>query len=168
MRIHEIKNNRQRKRPRRGRGIGSGRGSKSGRGMKGQRSRSGGRTRRGFEGGKTTLITKTPKLRGSGYKNPRPRQKRFWAESVTLGQVDKSFAEGELVSPKTLAEHDLIRTPRGGAKIVRSGELTKKLRWRGLDISSTAKAAITESGGSIEATAKQSSEQKQSTTEKKP
>ena len=54
------------KRTRVGRGIGSGLGKTSGRGQKGQKSRSGGGVRRGFEGGQTPLYRRLPKR---GFKN---------------------------------------------------------------------------------------------------
>ena len=49
------------KRTRVGRGIGSGLGKTSGRGHKGQKARSGGGVRRGFEGGQTPLYRRLPK-----------------------------------------------------------------------------------------------------------
>ncbi|ANQ10691.1 Ribosomal protein L15 [Plasmodium coatneyi] len=59
------------KRRRKGRGVGSKRGGSSGRGMKGQKSRSGGSIPIGFEGGQTPLYRKLPKFvaapMGPGY-----------------------------------------------------------------------------------------------------
>ncbi|KMZ90949.1 50S ribosomal protein L15 [Plasmodium vivax Mauritania I] len=59
------------KRRRKGRGVGSKRGGSSGRGMKGQKSRSGGSIPLGFEGGQTPLYRKLPKFvaapMGPGY-----------------------------------------------------------------------------------------------------
>ncbi|KJP86154.1 ribosomal protein L15 [Plasmodium fragile] len=59
------------KKRRKGRGVGSKRGGSSGRGMKGQKSRSGGSIPLGFEGGQTPLYRKLPKFvaapMGPGY-----------------------------------------------------------------------------------------------------
>ena len=152
MQLHKLTSSRKYKKLRRGRGIGSGRGAKSGRGQKGQRARSGGRLRRGFEGGRTPLMQRIPKKRGSGYKNPRSRSRRFYAETVTLGQVNEAFKAGELVSPKTLAAKDLIKTSRGGAKIVASGDLKKKVRFRNVVVSKGATKEIEAAGSKIENT----------------
>jgi large subunit ribosomal protein L15 len=62
------------------------------------------------------------------------------------------FKAGELVSPKSLVEKELIKT-QGSAtpsvKILGKGELTKKLEVRGCAVSASAKAAIEKAGGSI-------------------
>ncbi len=139
----------QRKKIRRGRGIGSARGAKSGRGQKGQKSRSGGRKRLGFEGGHTTLLKKIPKLRGMGYKNPRPRAARFFTVEVNLDRLAKHFKEGELVTPKSLRERGLIKVSRGGAKIIGTGKVGS-LRFRNVACSQSAREAIVKAGGKIE------------------
>lgn len=149
MRVNDLKIYRQRKKIQRGRGIGSARGAKSGRGQKGQKSRSGGRQRLGFEGGHTTLLKKIPKLRGMGYKNPRPKAARFFATEVKLDRVAKHFKDGELVTPKSLREHGLIKISRGGAKIIGTGKIDA-LRFRNVSYSQSAKEAITKAGGKIE------------------
>ena len=72
------------KRTRVGRGIGSGLGKTSGRGQKGQKSRSGGGVRRGFEGGQTPLYRRLPKR---GFKNIFAKQ----YTEVTLTMLNKSW-----------------------------------------------------------------------------
>jgi len=57
-----------------------------------------------------------------------------------------------LVSPKTLAAKDLIKTSRGGAKIVANGDLKKKIRFRNVVVSKGATKAIEASGSKIENT----------------
>ncbi len=147
--INDIKIKRRRQKLQRGRGIGSGRGAKSGRGQKGQKSRSGGRQRLGFEGEQTSLVERIPKLRGMGYKNPRRRTARFFAEEVSLDRLVKHFKDGELVTPKALCQRGLIKTSRGGAKIIGGGKV-KTLRFRNVAVSETARAAITKAGGQVE------------------
>ncbi|GEM_PF-1466871 len=166
MLLHKLKSNRKRKRPRRGRGIGSRRGAKSGRGQKGQRSRSGGRLRRGFEGGRTPLMRKVPKKRGTGYKNPRTRSSRFYAETVSLGQINAVYKAGELVTPRTLADKGLISTSRGGAKVVATGEIKKKIRFRNINATVNAKKEIEAAGAKIEATPKSPDKRKVATKTK--
>ncbi len=149
MRINDIKIFRQHKKLRRGRGIGSGKGAKSGRGQKGQLSRSGGRQRLGFEGEQTSLVERIPKLRGMGYKNPRARTARFYAEEVSLSRLAKHFKDGELVTPKSLCQRGLIKASRGGAKIIGAGKIDS-MRFRNISFSQSAQAAILKSGGKIE------------------
>jgi large subunit ribosomal protein L15 len=148
MRIHDLKISRQYRRLRRGRGWGSGRGAKSGRGQKGQKARSGGRLRLGFEGGRTTLVKKIPKLRGIGYKNPRPQRRQFFMESVSLERLIKVFKKGDLVTPQTLYQHGLIRTRRGGAKIIGNGKCPA-LRFYNVHFSASARTAVEAAGGEI-------------------
>jgi large subunit ribosomal protein L15 len=167
MYLHNLKTSRKRKKPQRGRGIGSRRGAKSGRGQKGQKSRSGGRLRRGFEGGRSSLMQHFPKKRGIGYKNPRSRTSRFYAESVTLEQIDKAYKAGDLVTPKTLFSHDLIKTARGGAKIVVRGKLSKKLRFRNVSLSAQARKAVTADGSTVEAAPSVAAIDKSAAVEKK-
>ena len=149
MYLHNLKTSRKSKKPQRGRGVGSRRGAKSGRGQKGQKARSGGRLRRGFEGGRSSLMQHFPKKRGIGYKNPRAKTSRFYAETVTLEQINKNYQAGELVSPKTLYQRGLIRSARGGAKIVVRGKLDQKLNFRNVNISAAARTAITAGGSTI-------------------
>ncbi len=148
MRIHELKSKRKKKKHvRSGRGIGSGRGAKSGKGQKGQNSRSGGHVRLGFEGGRTPTALLFPKKRGTGYKNSRPRVRRFFAETVTLESIEKAFSKDELVTPRSLARRGLIKTARGGAKVVARGELKKKLRFKEMLASAASIKAIESAGG---------------------
>lgn len=149
MRVNDLKIYHRRSKIQRGRGIGSGRGAKSGRGQKGQKSRSGGRQRLGFPGEQTSLVKRTPKLRGIGYKNPRPRTARFFSEEVALDRLAKHFKVGELVTPKSLRDRGLIKSSRGGAKIIGSGKINS-LRFRNITASQSAKEAIISAGGKIE------------------
>lgn len=105
-----------------GRGVSSGRGKTATRGQKGGSSRSGWEARYGYEGGQMRLYTKLPTR---GFTRGRFKKPHL---AINLGQLDKYFQEGEIVSLKTLREKKLIPSYlTGGIKILSKGNLTKKL-----------------------------------------
>ena len=106
------------KRTRVGRGIGSGLGKTSGRGQKGQKSRSGGGVRRGFEGGQTPLYRRLPKR---GFKNIFAKQ----YTEVTLTMLNKSKATE--VTAESLLEEGIIGKINDGIVVLATGKLEKKL-----------------------------------------
>ena len=124
-----------------GRGIGSGLGKTAGRGHKGQKSRAGGFHKVGFEGGQMPLQRRLPKR---GFKS---QSKPFKAE-VRLSELEKL----------PVTEIDVIALKKAGivpelarvVRVIKSGELTKKLVIKGLIPTAGAKAAIEAAGGSIE------------------
>ena len=124
-----------------GRGIGSGLGKTAGRGHKGQKSRAGGFHKVGFEGGQMPLQRRLPKR---GFKS---QSKPFKAE-VRLSELEKL----------PVTEIDVIALKKAGivpelarvVRVIKSGELTKKLAIKGLIATAGAKAAIEAAGGSIE------------------
>jgi large subunit ribosomal protein L15 len=124
-----------------GRGIGSGLGKTAGRGHKGQKSRAGGFHKVGFEGGQMPLQRRLPKR---GFKS---QSKPFKAE-VRLSELEKlPVSEVDvLVLKKAGIVPELARVVR----VIKSGDLTKKLIIKGLIATSGAKAAIEAAGGSIE------------------
>lgn len=124
-----------------GRGIGSGLGKTAGRGHKGQKSRAGGFHKVGFEGGQMPLQRRLPKR---GFKS---QSKPFKAE-VRLSELEKlPVSEIDvLVLKKAGIVPELARVVR----VIKSGELTKKLAIKGLIATAGAKAAIEAAGGSIE------------------
>lgn len=124
-----------------GRGIGSGLGKTAGRGHKGQKSRAGGFHKVGFEGGQMPLQRRLPKR---GFKS---QSKPFKAE-VRLSELEKlPVSEVDvLVLKKAGLVPELARVVR----VIKSGDLTKKLIIKGLIATSGAKAAIEAAGGSIE------------------
>jgi len=130
------------KKPRRrvGRGIGSGLGKTAGRGHKGQKSRSGGYHKVGFEGGQMPLQRRLPKR---GFKS---HLKQYAAE-VTLAALERLGAdEVDLLSLKQAGlVGELVRT----VKVIKSGELTRKVALKGIGATAGAKAAIEAAGGSV-------------------
>jgi large subunit ribosomal protein L15 len=128
-------------------GRGGKRGTYSGRGMKGQKSRAGAK----IKSEKREAILRIPKRRGVGFKN-RPSKTKELVVGVNLGVIDRSFRDGEIVSPKTLLKHGIIRKKAGRVpevKILASGRLTKRIYLVGLDYSKGAKELIEKAGGSI-------------------
>ena len=129
------------KRTRVGRGIGSGLGKTSGRGQKGQKSRSGGGVRRGFEGGQTPLYRRLPKR---GFKNIFAKQ----YTEVTLTMLNKSKAT-EVTAESLLAE-GIIGKINDGIVVLATGKLEKKLTVKANRFTKAAAQAIEAVGGKIE------------------
>ena len=127
-----------------GRGIGSGLGKTAGRGHKGQKSRAGGFHKVGFEGGQMPLQRRLPKR---GFKS---HLKKFNGE-ISLAALER------LVNSTNAAEVDLLALKQAGlvgelvknVKVIKSGELTKKVALKGIAATAGAKAAIEAAGGSI-------------------
>jgi large subunit ribosomal protein L15 len=125
-----------------GRGIGSGLGKTAGRGHKGQKSRAGGFHKVGFEGGQMPLQRRLPKR---GFKSA---QLKFNGE-ITLSDLQRlDVAEVDLL---TLKAAGLVREMVKHVKVIKSGELSRKLLLKGIGATAGAKAAIEAAGGAIEA-----------------
>jgi large subunit ribosomal protein L15 len=123
-----------------GRGIGSGLGKTAGRGHKGQKSRSGGYHKVGFEGGQMPLQRRLPKR---GFKSA---SLKFNAE-VTLADLEVlGAAEVDLL---TLKQAGLVGEIAKVVKVIKTGELTKKVALKGIGATAGAKAAIEAAGGSV-------------------
>ncbi|MEY3475582.1 MAG: ribosomal protein [Pseudomonadota bacterium] len=130
----------KRARRRVGRGIGSGLGKTAGRGHKGQKSRAGGFHKVGFEGGQMPLQRRLPKR---GFKSA---SLKFNAE-INLSDLQRL----------TLDEVDLLALKQAGlvserakvVKVIKSGELTRKVALKGVGATAGAKAAIEAAGGSV-------------------
>ncbi|MBC7956099.1 MAG: 50S ribosomal protein L15 [Cytophagales bacterium] len=125
-----------------GRGIGSGLGKTAGRGHKGQKSRAGGYHKVGFEGGQMPLQRRLPKR---GFKSA---QLKYNGE-VTLGDLEKLGADE--VDLLTLKAAGLVRELIKTVKVIKSGELTRKVLLKGIGATAGAKAAIEAAGGSVAA-----------------
>ncbi|VWU51426.1 apicoplast ribosomal protein L15 precursor, putative [Hepatocystis sp. ex Piliocolobus tephrosceles] len=80
----------EKKKKRKGRGVGSKHGGSCGRGMKGQRSRSGGSLPKGFEGGQTPLYRKLPKFVSSPL-GPGHRFNRYTYELIPLQFINLAY-----------------------------------------------------------------------------
>jgi len=123
-----------------GRGIGSGLGKTAGRGHKGQKSRSGGFHKVGFEGGQMPLYRRLPKR---GFTS---LTKAFNAE-VTLRDIER--LEATEVDLLVLKQAGLVGDLVKSAKVIKAGELTRKVTIKGLGATAGAKAAIEAAGGQI-------------------
>jgi large subunit ribosomal protein L15 len=123
-----------------GRGIGSGLGKTAGRGHKGQKSRSGGYHKVGFEGGQMPLQRRLPKR---GFKS---KSLQFNFE-VTLKDLERLGADE--VDLLTLKQAGLVGELAKVVKVIKSGELTKKVALKGIGATAGAKAAIEAVGGSV-------------------
>ena len=142
MELNTIKPGEGSKRPRRrvGRGIGSGLGKTAGRGHKGQKSRAGGYHKVGFEGGQMPLQRRLPKR---GFKSA---SLKYNAE-VTLSDLERLGAAD--VDVLVLKQAGIVRAIAKVVKVIKSGELTRKVVLKGLAATAGAKAAIEAVGGSV-------------------
>ena len=123
-----------------GRGIGSGLGKTAGRGHKGQKSRAGGFHKVGFEGGQMPLQRRLPKR---GFKSALLK----YNGEVTLADLQKLGADE--VDLLVLKQAGLVRGLVKNVKVIKSGELSRKLVLKGIGATAGAKAAIEAAGGSI-------------------
>lgn len=141
MKIHDLKpaegSNRRRKRV--GRGIGGKGGKTAGRGTKGQRARN--TVAVGFEGGQLPLHKRIPKLRG--FNNPF----RVEYQAINLDTIEESGLDE--VSPETLRAIGLVGKNKF-VKVLGRGELTRKVTVKAHAASTSAEAAITGAGGTVE------------------
>jgi large subunit ribosomal protein L15 len=123
-----------------GRGIGSGLGKTAGRGHKGQKSRAGGYHKVGFEGGQMPLQRRLPKR---GFKS---QSLKFNAD-VTLASL-QLLAHDE-VDLLTLKAAGLVGEMIKTVKVIKTGELSRKVVLKGIGATAGAKAAIEAAGGSV-------------------
>jgi len=142
MELNTIKPSEGSKRPRRrvGRGIGSGLGKTAGRGHKGQKSRSGGFHKVGFEGGQMPLQRRLPKR---GFKSA---SLKFNAE-ITL--KDLELLGVDEVDVLTLKQAGLVPQRAKIVKVIKSGEIARKVALKGVGATAGARAAIEAVGGSL-------------------
>ncbi len=123
-----------------GRGIGSGLGKTAGRGHKGQHARKGGYNKLGFEGGQMPIQRRLPKR---GFNSP---LEGLTAE-VRLSELQKMKAD-EIDLAILIAEGVVSRHTQT-AKVIKSGELTRKVTLKGVLVTKGAREAVTSAGGSI-------------------
>jgi len=123
-----------------GRGIGSGLGKTAGRGHKGQKSRAGGFHKVGFEGGQMPLQRRLPKR---GFKSA---LLKYNAE-VNLTELQRLGAEE--IDLLTLKAAGLVGEIIKHVKVIKSGELTRKVVLKGIGATAGAKAAIEAAGGQV-------------------
>ncbi len=128
-----------------GRGTGSGKGRSCGRGHDGQKSRSGGGVRPGFEGGQMPLYRRVARRGFSNY----PFKKT--ALPVSLSEISRCFADGDIVSLESLKEKGLVKGKDVQVKILANGDIDKKVVVKGLVLSASAAEKIQQAGGEIQA-----------------
>jgi len=130
-------------------GRGGKRGTYSGKGNKGQKARSGGNIPPDFEGQDTTLVQRSPKIRG--FTSP-----RLPNIVVSLDLLEKHFNPGDKVDLASLKEKGLIKLNKRSrsrklarVKILANGPITKALTIENCLASRGAREAIEKAGGKI-------------------
>jgi large subunit ribosomal protein L15 len=124
-----------------GRGIGSGWGKTAGRGHKGQKSRAGGFHKVGFEGGQMPLHRRLPKR---GFTS----LTRRYVEEVRLSEL-QSIGVDE-IDLMALKQAGVVSVLAQDARVIKSGELLRKVTVRGIGVTKGAKAAIQAAGGDVQ------------------
>ncbi len=143
MRLNEISPGKGSKKAgkRLGRGHSAGQGKTCGRGQKGQHSRSGGYHKVGFEGGQMPLQRRLPKV---GF---RSRMAKYTAE-LRLHELEIPTAD--VIDIEVLKKANLVPAFVTKVKVIKSGEIKKAVKVKGLAITKGARADIEKAGGSIE------------------
>jgi large subunit ribosomal protein L15 len=144
MRLNSLKpaDGARKERTRVGRGIGSGLGKTAGRGHKGSYARTGkGKIKPGFEGGQMPLQRRLPKV---GFRSKIARDTAevllYKLEALSIDTIDFAALRAAKLVPSTAKQ----------AKIVKKGELSRKIVIQGVAVTAGAKAAIEAAGGRVE------------------
>ena len=126
-----------------GRGQGSGKGGTAGKGHNGAKARTGHNEKRGFEGGQTPMQRRLPKR---GFKNPN----RVEYTAVNLDRLQEIVEKFNLtdITPDALYANGIIGK-HDKIKVLGRGELTSNVKVTAHAVSTTAKQAIEEKGGSV-------------------
>jgi len=124
-----------------GRGIGCTLGKTCGRGHKGQKARSGGFHKVGFEGGQMPLQRRLPKV---GFVS---RSAKYSAE-VRLSELNG--LETDVIDLQVLIDANIVPAFTKKAKLIKSGELTKALNIKGINVTVGAKESVEAAGGKVE------------------
>ena len=124
-----------------GRGHSAGQGKTSGRGQKGQKSRSGGFHKVGFEGGQMPLQRRLPKV---GF---RSRMAKYSAE-LRLHELE--LPEADVIDLEVLKKANLVPAFTTKVKVIKSGEIKKAVKLKGLAVTKGARAEIEKAGGTVE------------------
>jgi large subunit ribosomal protein L15 len=127
------------KRP--GRGHAAGQGKTCGRGQKGQKARSGGYHKVGFEGGQMPLQRRLPKV---GFNS------RMARNTAELRLHELEIPTDDVVDIDVLKKAHLVPQHVLKVKVIKSGEISKAVKTKGLAVTKGARAAIEAAGGSIE------------------
>jgi large subunit ribosomal protein L15 len=148
MRLNQLRDNpgARRARTRVGRGIGSGLGKTAGRGGKGQTARKGG-AKAGFEGGQMPIYRRLPKR---GFNKPN----KIAYNEVTLQRIQSAIDTKHLDAAAAITQDALLKArvvdkPRGGIRIIGTGEIKAKAVFEVFYATKGAIAAIEKAGGSV-------------------
>lgn len=142
MQLHQISKNKSNKVGKRV-GRGGKRGTFSGRGVKGQKSRSGRKLRPEWR----DALKSMPKKRGYKFKSIQDKP-----VILNLEDLNKAFNGGEMITPVILRQKGLISKIGGrlpAVKILGQGQTAKKLSFKGIVFSASAREAIIKAGGEI-------------------
>ncbi len=148
MKLHDLRPapGSTKKRKRVGRGHASGTGKTAGRGTKGQGARSGGGKGPYFEGGQLPMVRRLPFARGVGFSN-------IWRvefQPVNVNRLNRTFNEGDEVTPESLAKVGIIKKASQAVAILAEGDLDKPLHIKAHRISKSAREKIEAAGGTFE------------------
>ena len=124
-----------------GRGHSAGQGKTSGRGQKGQHARSGGYHKVGFEGGQMPLQRRLPKV---GFRS------RMAAQSAELRLHELSIPDADVIDIEVLKAANLVSAVVTKVKVIKSGEIDKAVKLKGIAVTKGAREAIEKAGGSIQ------------------
>jgi len=145
MKLHELRppEGAKKSRKRVGRGIAAGQGKTAGRGTKGQAARSGGTKGPYFEGGQLPLVRRLPYVRG--FNN------LFKVDYVPVNiyRLQDFEADAE-VTPDSLAEAGIIKSPSLPVAILGQGDIDRPLVVKAHRFSASARTKIEAAGGSVE------------------
>ena len=125
-----------------GRGHSAGQGKTSGSGQKGQKSRSGGFTKVGFEGGQMPLQRRLPKI---GFRS------RMARKTAELRLHELEIPTADVIDMDVLKAANLVPAFVTKVKVIKSGEIKKAVKLKGLAVTKGARAEIEKAGGTIEA-----------------
>jgi large subunit ribosomal protein L15 len=124
-----------------GRGIGCGSGKTCGRGHKGQKSRAGGFHKIGFEGGQMPLQRRLPKVGFNSRKN-------HLSNEVRLSELEK--LSEDMIDMAVLKKLGIISAQCCRAKVILSGNLSRKITLTGIAVTAGARKVIESLGGTVE------------------
>jgi len=124
-----------------GRGHSAGQGKTSGRGQKGQHARSGGYHKVGFEGGQMPLQRRLPKV---GFRS------RMAKNTAELRLHELAIPGDDIIDMDCLKKLHLVPAGVTKVKVIKSGELDKAVKLKGIAVTKGARSAIEAAGGSID------------------
>jgi large subunit ribosomal protein L15 len=123
-----------------GRGHSAGQGKTAGRGQKGQHARSGGYHKVGFEGGQMPLQRRLPKV---GFIS------KLAHLTAELRLHELAIPDADVIDIDVLKKANLVPAVATRVKVIKSGEITRAVKLKGIAVTKGAREAIEKAGGSI-------------------